>query len=400
MSILITVLFVMNSIIIAVAFSLVFFTEMYPAIYRKFRLAKYDTSYTPSIVLFLPCKGADDSFKQNIEATLTLKYPRHRIFYLVEDIHDPAYPIIKKTIAGKKHVKLVITGHAVKCGQKNHNLIKGIEAAGTKDEVFVFMDSDIEITERWLTDLVAPLSNPKVTLATGCMWLSLKYHTLGERIHTFMIALQRALIYFMPIGSVWGGCMAIRRTDFYRLGLKKIWANNISDDMGMMAKLNQEKAKAVLVPTCEGSARDPISSLTGSLNWITRQVLMIKYYLRPLWVFAMILIVYAVSQFFLLPFAIHKSIVSGAPEFEKIAVIILSTVFLLMCALTLMRRKVKDNHPLLVWFILCPVYFLLTAFALLRSPFTSVVHWSNISYYMAFDGSVKKIVRPEPNRGR
>ncbi|MEK6794780.1 MAG: glycosyltransferase family 2 protein [Spirochaetota bacterium] len=387
--------FAVNTAIFITLATLVFFALQYPWIYKTFREPRYDRKYIPSVALFLPCKGAPKDFAGNIKSVLAIKYNPIRLFFLVEDEHDAAYAVLRKAIRGHKNARLIKTGRAVSCGQKNFNLVKGVKAAGKKEELFVFMDSDIEVSARWIKDLVLPLSDKKVMLTTGCMWLSLHTRSFGERVHSYMVALQHSLMYFMPVSAVWGGCMAIRRVDYERLNMMKIWLGNVSDDMGMQSTLMLNRAKVVMVPTCEGHGRDPFPRLGPTLDWITRQGLMVKNYLRPLWVFALVLLGYLSAQFILFPAAVVYTVQHPTMVTIPVTAMLGSTILTIMAASTLIRWRIKDNHSRLTWFVFSPAYFLLTAFALFRTLFTNVVHWSGITYYLSFFGSVKRIERKD-----
>ena len=162
------------------AASVKFYKHIYTKQYRK----NFDHTYVSSsnISIFIPCKGGNDHLEDNIRTFVNTPYPKATLFFIVESVHDPAYPVIKNAIKNAQNAHVIVAGLAKSRGQKNHNLLQGIKASEEKDDVYVFLDSYTTITEQQLRDLILPLSDPKVTVSIGFKWNTLsKRRTIGER---------------------------------------------------------------------------------------------------------------------------------------------------------------------------------------------------------------------------
>ena len=361
--------------------------------YRTFHRRQYDPDYSPSISLFVPCKGADDDLANDIGAFLLARYEKARLFFLVEDERDAAYPIIRDLIQGRHDVDLIVAGTAASCGQKNHNLLEGIKAAGRKDDVYVFLDSPTTITGPQLRDLVMPLSSPRVTVATGFRWNLLNKKTLGERLHAFMIGLQWALLNCPLFSGTWGGGTAIRRDDFESLGVPEYWARTVVDDMALVRLLQEHKKRSVLVPTCIKETISQITTVKGAILWFARQALYLKFYLRFYWLCTLGLLLCISVNFVALPCLLAGSLLYPGSEAPLLAAIAGIFAVCIMTACLLFKRPAEDGHGRLSWFLLSPLHLTLTCCAYLLGAFTCVLHWRNIAYHLDRQGYVRKIVR-------
>ena len=122
--------------------------------------------YTPSAVVIVPVKGADDCLPHHIFALSNQDYPRYRVQYVVESVDDPAHRSLLQ--AG---CDVLVAGRARHGGQKVHNLLAALDSLRHGDEVVVFADADGTPSKEWLRRLVAPLRNPDIGATTSYRWM-------------------------------------------------------------------------------------------------------------------------------------------------------------------------------------------------------------------------------------
>lgn len=366
---------------------------LYGRLYPSMYLGRYDLEYAPSITVFVPCKGAGGDFTSRVQAFLRLTGEKTRVFFLVESEQDGAWPIIRDLVAEKQNAGLIVAGLATMCAQKNHNLLAGIEAAGKKDEVYVFLDSVTTFTPEQLHDLVVPLSDPKTTVSAGFRWDILKTRTLGERLRAFMIALQGALMHCPCANATWGGGTAIRRADFEALGVADYWAKTAVDDMTMVRILLDAKRKTVFVPTCVKEMESNVPTVKGAVLWFKRQALYLKFYLKLYWLFTVGLLTVSSINLLGFPFLLVSAMIWPARILKLLATItgVFSLLMMICCQAT--KRRTDDHHGWLSWFFLSPVYLVLSCCAYLMGAWTKVLYWSDVSYHLDRDGCVQEIVR-------
>ncbi len=370
--------------------------KLYNTIYQRFYLKRYNKNYissSPNIAIFIPCKGVDKYFEDNLNTFLQSQYYKAKLFFIVETKHDPAYPVIKKFIKNVRNAHLVVAGFAKSCGQKNHNHLQGIKASGGQDDVYVFLDASITITERQLRDLVLPLSDSNVTVSVGFKWNILNKGTLGERLHAFMIALQWFALNCMFIPRVWGGATAIRREDFEKMGVREYWAKTVVDDMTLVKMLRKQRKKSVFVPTCVKETMNTFRNVKDSILWFKRQVLYLKFYLRLYWLLVLGLFLCCSANIISFPVLLLYSLVyPGKKIVLSTAITGMFNVLAMICCI-LIKRPANDNHSKLSWVLLSPLHLVLTGYACLLTIFPRVLSWRGIAYHLDYHGYVKKIIR-------
>jgi cellulose synthase/poly-beta-1,6-N-acetylglucosamine synthase-like glycosyltransferase len=375
------------------AYTMVLSVKFYKKIYRRFYTSRYQQGYTPYISLFVPCKGRDEYLEHNIQNFLTNHYHNTKVFFIVESLNDPAFPLLKKYVQDATDAYVVVAGLSKTCGQKNHNLLQGIKASEERDEVYVFLDVHTTITAQQLHDLVLPLSNPSVTASVGFRWNILQQNTLGEKLHAFMIALQWAAMNCFWVHTVWGGATAIKRESFEKMGVREYWSKTVVDDMTLQQMLMKQRRKAVFVPTCVKETDYTITGVPDAIAWFERQCLYVKYYLRPFWIGMLGVLLYVSANIIGLPIMLAYAALYPSKKIVLFTGMKGAFVGLTMLYCRLIKRPSNDNSSPSSWFWLAPIYLLLSCWACLLGGFIRVLRWKGIAYHLDYHGTVKKIVR-------
>ncbi|MCJ7777302.1 MAG: glycosyltransferase family 2 protein [Sedimentisphaerales bacterium] len=241
----------------AIVSQLVFLTQMY----RNYRyaLSKYKRkrlSYQPKVVLIVPCEGLDQDFTKNITSLFNQDYKNYLLWFVVADESDPAYAELFKlkdslTQASRvQDVRIHVAGLAQSCGQKNHNLLHCYRKISDDVEVMAFADSDIRVNSDWLSYLVYPLRKPKNGVASGYRWFVPQKNNLATLALSAVNAKIAQLLGSTRFNQAWGGSMAVRVDVFRRLGIDKIWANSLSDDLSLSTTVKKAGLKVIFVPAC------------------------------------------------------------------------------------------------------------------------------------------------------
>ena len=389
------VIFIPDVVVLFALYTVILSKKFYNTIYHKIYMKRYRKDYSPYISVFIPCKGIDEHFEENIQSFLSNHYLKAKIFFIVESLQDSAYPLLKKYVATVPNAYLVVAGLSKRCGQKNHNLLQGLKASEEHDDVYVFLDAHTSIAAQQLQDLVLPLSNPKVTASVGFRWNILQQNTLGEKLHTFMIALQWSIMNCFFAHAIWGGATAIRREDFEKMGVREYWSKTVVDDMTLQQMIQQQRRKAIFVPTCVKETNNTIKDVSNSILWFKRQALYVKFYLRPLWLGMLGLLLYASINIVGLPVVIVYAAIYPGKKIVLFTGMKGAFVGLTMLFCRFLKRPANDHNSPFSWFLLSPLYLLLTCWACLLGIFTKVLRWKGIAYHLDYHGTVKKIVRDE-----
>ena len=140
--------------------------------YINHALEKTESGYSPKASLFVPCKGLDPDFRKNIEALFNQDYPNYELIFITATQDDSAYPVLDKIIKNNPRVsaRLYTAGIAAGRSQKINNQLKGLKEVKEDTEVLVFIDSDARLGPEFLKNLIVPLKEPGIGIATGFRW--------------------------------------------------------------------------------------------------------------------------------------------------------------------------------------------------------------------------------------
>src|SRR5713226_4324254 len=236
-------------------------------------------AFLPSIALILPVRGLDEGFEENVRAFLSQAYPRYRILVVADDSSDPASAQIETIARDFPQVPATkILADANPLGGKVNALRSALGHLGPEDEVVVFADSDIRPAPDWLRQLVQPLADSTVGVATGFRWYAPPRPTFWSLVRAEWNAVSANVLFDPRRSFAWGGSSAVRAEDLPRLHLEDRWRGVLSDDLVLTqavreAGLRIAYAPAALVPTFEGADR------SACLEWCLRQMTMATLYL-------------------------------------------------------------------------------------------------------------------------
>src|SRR5256885_12224763 len=178
-------------------------------------------AFLPSVALILPVRGLDEGFDENVRALLSQAYPRYRLLVVADDSTDPASARIE-TIARDFPIVPVtqILADANPLGGKVNALRSALGHLVPEDEVVVFADSDIRPARDWLRQLVQPLADSTVGVATGFRWYVPPRPTFWSLVRAEWNAVSANVLFDPRRSFAWGGSCAVPadRLDELRLG--------------------------------------------------------------------------------------------------------------------------------------------------------------------------------------
>jgi cellulose synthase/poly-beta-1,6-N-acetylglucosamine synthase-like glycosyltransferase len=244
---------------------------------RAMRLAV--GAFLPPAVMILPVRGVDEGFDENVRSILGQSYPKFRLLVVADDSADAAADRIRSIARESPHipVSFVVSGPSPLPGKVNA-VRSSLSHLVAEDELLVFADSDIRPATDWLRQLVQPLADTTVGVATGFRWYVPPRPTFWSLVRAEWNAVSANVLFDPRRAFAWGGSCAIRRDDLPRLRLEERWRDVLSDDLILTqavreAGLKIAYAPAALVPTFEGANRSVCT------EWCLRQMTMATLYL-------------------------------------------------------------------------------------------------------------------------
>lgn len=271
--------------------------------YALKKVRKDRTGYRPQCALIVPCKGLDENFEENILSFYRQEYENYTLFFVVEDPEDPAYPVLRRLKdrqAGKSpgpQVRLLVAGKSRQSSQKLHNLLYAVEHIGPDTEILAFADSDACASPQWLSHIVYPLREShknKTGASTGYRWFVPKRNNFATLALSAVNAKVAQMLGNTRFNLAWGGSMAIRVDTFRRLGLDRIWAHALSDDLSLSAAVTKARLKIMYVPACMSASYEAVS-WSRFWEFARRQFVITRVYRPKMWLFGLFSAVFAVG---------------------------------------------------------------------------------------------------------
>jgi cellulose synthase/poly-beta-1,6-N-acetylglucosamine synthase-like glycosyltransferase len=144
--------------------------------------------------------------------------------------------------------------------------------------VIVFADSDIRPPKDWLRQLVQPLADTSVGVATGFRWYVPPRPTFWSLVRAEWNAVSANVLFDPRRSFAWGGSCTVRRETLSDIRISERWRDTLSDDLVLTQAVREAHLKIAycpgcLVPTFEGATRKTC------LEWCLRQMTMATLYL-------------------------------------------------------------------------------------------------------------------------
>jgi len=359
--------------------------------------------YTPRVALFCPVKGLEPGLEQNLMALTEFDYIPYEIFFSLASAQDPAYHILERVAAASQRtVHVVRAGPAKDCAEKVNNLRIAVEEAGSEFDVFVFTDSDGRPPRRWLSRMVAPLSDDRLGAATTFRWL---IPSVPARTGAFWSALASA--WNAPIATYlgehqnnfcWGGGMAIRRNRFEETHVMQAWQGSASDDFSLTRAVNAAGFRIAFVPECLVPAFIQIGA-RSLFEFTARQFIITRVYAPRLWLTAGIAhFLYCASILMGLGLWL-SSWFTGSPSLQFL---ILALIPPILCAIRGLQRLIavmdllpEHRQRLLAyawaWTMLAPVVPFLALYDSIVAIFRRQISWRGHRYHLTSAGETRVV---------
>jgi ceramide glucosyltransferase len=377
---------------------------------RRARLcrAQPPAGFTPQVALIIPCKGADEGLERNIRSFLAQDYPLYQVIFVVADSDDAAGVTLREIISSLQtsdsreapSVELVVAGHSETCGEKVHNLLRGLEAVSAASEVLVFADADGQPGSDWLQSLVAPLADPEVTVSTGFRWY-LPSETFASQLRAAWDTSIATLLGDHDRNFAWGGSMALRAGDFRRMQIaEKYWQSTVSDDYEVRRALRAAGGKIHFEPRCLVPSQED-STLGEFMRWANRQIILTRVYAPDLWVLGLAShLLYGVTFFA----GLSLLILPGPTRMEKIAIfatlgLILALGVAKAATRTILAKEIFPGARDLLaqyggrYWQLAPLVPWIMLWNFVWAGFTRRIEWRGVHYQLRPDGTVMSVRR-------
>ncbi|MCB0323916.1 MAG: glycosyltransferase family 2 protein [Bdellovibrionales bacterium] len=212
---------------------------------KLLRLRESDSAqpYTPTALVVVPVRGAEDTFPQLLRALLEQDYQgRFEVRVVVDSPEDPAWQYLAQidadTIQG-----VALESMGEHCSLKNSSLMQEASRIGDA-EVMVCLDSDVIPPRHWLRTLINGLADEQVKASFGLRW----YVPQDRRPASLLLHAwsQSAVLYHVGAKAVWAGSCAYKAEALP--ALTKRWEETISDGIPVSGVFRKEGWQIACVP--------------------------------------------------------------------------------------------------------------------------------------------------------
>ena len=187
----------------------------------------------PPVSVLKPLHGLEPRLEQNLESFFRQDYPRYEVLFAVHEENDPAAALARQVCARHPQVpgRVLVSGRPWP-NPPAYSFHCMSEAAAY--EILVTSDSDVEVSPRYLREVVPPLLDPKVGMVTcvyrgknaGGFWSGLD--AIGMSVEMTAGVLVVNLLEGMKFGL--GPTIAVRKDSLASIGGYPVLGQYFSND--------------------------------------------------------------------------------------------------------------------------------------------------------------------------
>src|SRR5947208_12486075 len=169
-------------------------------------------AFLPPVVVILPVRGMDTGFDDNVSAIVRQTDPKYRLVVVADDPVDSAADQVRAIARETSRVPVsVVVAEPADLPGKVNAVRSGLMHLTPTDEIVVFADSDIRPAQDWLRQLVQPLADSTVGVATGFRWYVPPRPTFWSLVRTEWNGVGANALVTPRLACVCGGCCAGHR---------------------------------------------------------------------------------------------------------------------------------------------------------------------------------------------
>jgi len=122
---------------------------------------------TPAISVLKPIRGLDPGAYENFASFCRQDYPEFEMLFAVNDLQDPAVPVVQKLMADfpGRSIRLIVVAERLGANTKVSNLCRLVREA--RHDLLVITDSDVQVEPGYLQSVAAMFRDPGVGGATA-----------------------------------------------------------------------------------------------------------------------------------------------------------------------------------------------------------------------------------------
>ncbi|QDV53981.1 glycosyltransferase [Gimesia fumaroli] len=255
-------------------------------LYRTHLNQSSNSDFTPVATVILSLRGNDPFLADCLGGLLNQDYPAYTVKIIVDHVDDPALTFVDQYLEQHAHPHCEVTIREINngaCGLKNASLVQAMKSLDENVEVVAWLDADVVPHRSWLRELVAPLQNPDVGIASGIRWYAPRDANPGTMIrHAWNTG---ALIQMISLEIAWGGSIALSRSVYQSPLLADTFLKMLWDDTGLKSIAAELDKQVHFVPAATMINAESIP-FPSCFRYMTRQLVNARFYHSKWWLIA------------------------------------------------------------------------------------------------------------------
>jgi ceramide glucosyltransferase len=206
--------------------------------------------FAPPVSLLKPVHGVDFASRINFESFCRQNYQDYEILFCVNDIEDPAVPLIRQAIRDFPGCPIRILSNAPRIGsnQKVNNLV--LLAREAKHQIIVQSDGDVRVSPDYLKNVVAEFADPAVGVVS-CFYRGVAQKNFWAEVEAVGAAsdfFAGAVVASLPgrVTFALGASVATTKTWLAKIGGYEALADLLADDYEIGNRVHKAGGRVLL----------------------------------------------------------------------------------------------------------------------------------------------------------
>ena len=191
-------------------------------------------AYRPPVSVLKPVRGVDFASYENYASFCRQDYPEYEILFCVNDLDDPAVPLIRNLMSEypRRSIRLLSGAPHLGANRKVNNL--ALLAREAKYELLAQSDGDVQVGSNYLRELAAPFEDAQ-TGVVSCFYRGVSQPNLWAQIEALGAATDFSAGVLVAdwmegVTFALGASVATTKTWLGRIGGYEALANVLADD--------------------------------------------------------------------------------------------------------------------------------------------------------------------------
>jgi ceramide glucosyltransferase len=225
---------------------------------------KQPTNFAPPISILKPVRGIDFASYENFSSFYRQDYGEYEILFCVNEMSDPAVPVIEQVMAEFPQRSTRILSNAPQLGanRKVNNLARMTKEA--RHEFVVQSDGDVRVGPNYLKEVIAPFADPGVGVVS-CFYRGVAQPNLPAQLEAIGAAsdfFAGAMVadWMEGVSFALGASVATRKSWLEKIGGYEGFADYLADDYEIGNRVHKAGGKVLL-------SRETVCTMYPALSW-------------------------------------------------------------------------------------------------------------------------------------